>query len=70
MVLITMNTEGHFVGTSSGAIVHAAVEYLEANGGTAVVVLPDAGWKYLSGNPWADAAQPVNVTQPVPALAH
>lgn len=49
-----MAVEGHFVGTSAGAIVHAAVTHLEANGGTAIVVLPDAGWKYLSGAPWAD----------------
>ncbi len=68
MVLITMNTEGHFVGTSSGAIIHAALEYLEAQGGTAVMVLPDAGWKYLSGNPWADATTST-ADQPVPALA-
>ena len=48
-----IQVEGHFVGTSSGAIVHAAVEYLKENGGTAIAVLPDAGWKYLSGAPWA-----------------
>ena len=51
-VSLTMKTEGHFIGTSSGSIVHAAVEFLEQNGGTAVVLLPDAGWKYLSGAPW------------------
>ncbi len=69
MVLITMNTEGHFVGTSSGAIIHAAVEYLETHGGTAVMLLPDAGWKYLSGNPWAEATEATGARQPVPALA-
>ncbi len=48
----TMKLEGHFVGTSSGAIIEAAQRELSTNGGTAVVLLPDAGWKYLSGNPW------------------
>jgi cysteine synthase B len=48
----TMRQEGHFVGTSSGAILHAAVSTLAAEGGTAVALLPDAGWKYLSGPPW------------------
>ena len=75
MVLITMNTEGHFAGTSSGAIIHAAVEHLDARGGTAVMLLPDAGWKYLSGNPWSEATEPArsdvatNGRQPTPALA-
>ncbi len=53
MVETLIQTEGHFVGTSSGAITHAAVEHLKEHGGTAIVVLPDAGWKYLSGPPWA-----------------
>lgn len=47
-----MKVEGHFVGTSAGAIVHAAVSELSERGGTAVAILPDAGWKYLSGAPW------------------
>ena len=47
-----MRTEGLFVGTSSGAILHAALDTLSTEGGTAVAVLPDAGWKYLSGPPW------------------
>ena len=51
-----MRLEGHFAGTSSGAIVHAAQEALERDGGTAVAVLPDGGWKYLSGPPWTDFA--------------
>lgn len=51
-VLETMYTEGQFVGTSSGAIIRAAVETLSREGGTAVALLPDAGWKYLSGSPW------------------
>ncbi len=50
----TMEAEGHFVGTSSGAILHAARLALEAHGGTAVALLPDAGWKYLSGQPWSE----------------
>lgn len=53
-VSATMATEGHFVGTSSGAILHAAQTYLSDHGGTAVTLLPDAGWKYLSGAPWAE----------------
>ena len=52
MVAEAMETEGHFVGTSSGAILHAAVETLSREGGTAVAILPDAGWKYVSGAPW------------------
>ncbi len=48
-----MDAEGHFAGTSSGAIIHAALEGLSRRGGTAVALLPDAGWKYLSGPPWA-----------------
>jgi cysteine synthase B len=69
MVLQTMNTEGHFVGTSSGAIIHAALTELETNGGTAVILLPDAGWKYLSGNPWQEAAAPPKPVKSVEALA-
>ncbi len=53
MVSCAMNSEGQFVGTSSGAILHAAVETLEREGGTAVALLPDAGWKYISGPPWS-----------------
>lgn len=52
MVAKTMTSEGHFVGTSSGAVLQAAVDILEAEGGTGVALLPDAGWKYLSGPPW------------------
>ncbi len=51
-VLETMHAEGQFVGTSSGAILRAAVDALSREGGTAVALLPDAGWKYLSGRPW------------------
>jgi len=54
----TMLLEGHFVGTSSGAILHAAQEFLSAHGGSAVALLPDAGWKYMSGAPWVDQVEP------------
>lgn len=47
-----MTAEGHFAGTSSGAVVRAAQEILERDGGAGVALLPDAGWKYLSGSPW------------------
>ena len=53
MVAHVMKTEGEFVGTSSGAILEAALQGLETDGGTAVALLPDAGWKYLSGPPWS-----------------
>jgi cysteine synthase B len=53
LVETTMHVEGQFVGTSSGAVLHAAVDTLSREGGTAVVLLPDAGWKYLSGPPWS-----------------
>jgi len=49
-----MKLEGHFVGTSSGAVIEGAQEVLSRFGGSAVALLPDAGWKYLSGSPWAD----------------
>lgn len=52
MVAEVMNIEGHFVGTSSGAVLRAAVDILAGRGGTGVALLPDAGWKYLSGPPW------------------
>lgn len=47
-----MQHEGEFVGTSSGAILRAAVDVLEREGGTAIAILCDSGWKYLSGPPW------------------
>ncbi len=53
-VRATMDAEGHFIGTSSGAILHAALTHLSDHGGTAVALLPDAGWKYLSGPPWVE----------------
>jgi len=53
MVAESMRVEGQFVGTSSGAVLHAAVDVLSREGGIAIAVLPDAGWKYLSGPPWS-----------------
>jgi cysteine synthase B len=45
--------EGIFAGVSSGAIVQAALRYAERlKEGTIVALLPDAGWKYLSGDLW------------------
>ena len=49
-----MLEEGLFAGTSSGAILHAALGTLSAEGGMAVALLPDDGWKYLSGAPWTE----------------
>jgi cysteine synthase len=49
-----MTEEGLFAGTSSGAILHAALETLSTYGGSALALLPDDGWKYLSGPPWTD----------------
>ena len=47
-----MAAEGHFAGTSSGAVIMAAQLALEKHGGSAVALLPDSGWKYLDGDPW------------------
>jgi cysteine synthase B len=45
--------EGIFAGVSSGAIVAAALKYAaRMDSGTVVTLLPDGGWKYLSGNLW------------------
>jgi cysteine synthase B len=45
--------EGIFAGVSSGAILHAAIEHARTmDGGTIVALLPDGGWKYLSGDLW------------------
>jgi len=45
--------EGIFAGVSSGAIMAAALRYAERMpGGNIVALLPDGGWKYLSGDLW------------------
>jgi cysteine synthase B len=51
-VELAMSEEGLFAGTSAGAILQAALETLTNRGGTALMLLPDDGWKYLSGAPW------------------
>jgi cysteine synthase B len=46
--------EGIFAGVSSGAILHAALRHASTmESGTIVALLPDGGWKYLSGDLWS-----------------
>jgi [CysO sulfur-carrier protein]-thiocarboxylate-dependent cysteine synthase len=46
--------EGIFAGVSSGAILSAALRYSrDMESGTIVALLPDGGWKYLSGELWS-----------------
>ncbi len=53
VVLRLAREEGLFVGLSAGAITWAALQVAaEARQGVVVAVLPDAGYKYLSGPPW------------------
>jgi cysteine synthase len=53
--------EGIFAGVSSGAIVSAALRYAEEVGsGSIVVLLPDAGWKYLSGDLWTAEVEEIS----------
>lgn len=40
--------EGLIVGPSTGALVHAAVEYGKTRAGVAVAISPDNGFKYAS----------------------
>jgi cysteine synthase B len=48
--------EGIFAGVSSGAILAAALRYAgRMESGTVVVLLPDGGWKYLSGGLWTES---------------
>lgn len=51
--------EGIFAGVSSGAILSAALRHAATiESGTIVALLPDGGWKYLSGDLWtADIAE-------------
>ena len=51
-----LEKEGIFAGLSSGSVVHQAVQIAAEMGeGNIVVVLADAGWKYLSVEPWSKA---------------
>ena len=51
-----LEKEGIFAGLSSGAVVHQAVKVAAEMGeGNIVAVLADAGWKYLSVDPWSRA---------------
>jgi cysteine synthase B len=48
-----LKTEGIFVGHSGGAVVHATLEYAKRlDEGVLVTVLPDSGYRYLSGGIW------------------
>jgi cysteine synthase len=49
-----LEKEGIFAGLSSGSVVYQAVKTAaEMDGGNIVAVLADAGWKYLSVEPWS-----------------
>lgn len=49
MVRKLLQTEGVFAGISSGAVLYQAVNIAQQmEQGTIVIILPDAGWKYLS----------------------
>jgi len=51
-----LEKEGIFAGLSSGSVVHQAVKTAaEMAEGNIVAVLADAGWKYLSVEPWSKA---------------
>ncbi len=51
-----LEKEGIFAGLSSGSVVHQAVKVaVEMAEGNIVAVLADAGWKYLSVEPWSKA---------------
>lgn len=48
-----LKTEGIFVGHSGGAVIHATLEYAKRlKEGVVVTVLPDSGYRYLSGGIW------------------
>jgi cysteine synthase B len=48
-----LKTEGIFVGHSGGAVIHATLEYAKRlDEGVLVTVLPDSGYRYLSGGIW------------------
>jgi cysteine synthase len=49
-----MREEGLFVGLSSGAVIHVALQIaVEMAEGQLVVLLADGGWKYLSAGLWS-----------------
>jgi cysteine synthase B len=51
-------TEGIFGGISSGAVVYGALRFAQRmERGTIVVLLADAGWKYLSTGLWAKSPE-------------
>jgi cysteine synthase len=51
-----LEKEGIFAGLSSGAVAYQAVATAAGMGeGNIVAVLADAGWKYLSTEPWSEA---------------
>jgi cysteine synthase B len=51
---------GIFAGISSGAVLVGALRCAAAiDGGTIVIVVPDAGWKYLSSGAWTDDLEQV-----------
>lgn len=48
-----LKKEGIFVGHSGGAVIHATLEYAKRlEEGVLVTVLPDSGYRYLSGGIW------------------
>jgi S-sulfo-L-cysteine synthase (O-acetyl-L-serine-dependent) len=48
-----LKKEGIFVGHSGGAVIHAALEYAKRlDEGVLVTILPDSGYRYLSGGIW------------------
>lgn len=48
-----LKKEGIFVGHSGGAVIHATLEYAKRlEEGVLVTVLPDGGYRYLSGGLW------------------
>jgi [CysO sulfur-carrier protein]-thiocarboxylate-dependent cysteine synthase len=52
--------EGIFAGVSSGAIMAAALRYAGSmQRGTIVALLPDGGWKYLSGGLWTSPLEDI-----------
>lgn len=48
-----LTKEGIFIGHSGGAVVHATLEYgKRLSNGVIVTILPDSGYRYLSGGIW------------------